>query len=254
MAVMLAAGAFLPARAQVPPADAGIESAPAPTSPQDPETPPGEDSAPDPELSKSFEEMRARLLQGPPQQGFSVIKSSGLNGGCKSATAYNRSSVERVHSELWKEVFDKLKDPAAAPLRDLLLKMFPPLPKAKTTECFQATRVYDRVEAQALWKKLVEFLGFAATASKPMTVTVTTSPPQATAQVYPTANNNLPAPKWTECSFGQLYRGVYRVKVGKDGYKSFDAELGVLAADAVTIHCILAASGAAEASRCAVRD
>ncbi|MCY1023435.1 hypothetical protein [Pyxidicoccus sp. MSG2] len=221
---------------------------PLPQSPPQPEQP----STPDSELSKSFQELEQQLTKR--RQGLSESMSAGLQGGCRGTTAYTRRSVEKTYKEIQAEVLQKVSDPAAAPLRELLEKEFPPLPEAKITECFGATRVYERDDVSSLWTKLAEFFGFAARAANPMTVTVSTIPAEATAQVYPTASVNLPAPKWTECSFDRLYRGVYRMKVSKDGYKPFDQELGVLAADAVTVHCVLAAEDTREPSRCAVKE
>ncbi len=219
---------------------------------QGPQEGPGEPAPPATELSKSFEQMQQELSTR--RQGLSEAMSAGLNGGCRSAKAYSRKSVEKTYKEIQDEVLQKVSDPAAAPLKDLLQKEFPALPEAKVSECFPSTRVYARDEVSSLWTKLAEFLGFASRAANPMTVTVSTSPSNATAQLYPTMSVNLPAPRWTECSFDRLYRGVYRVKVNKDGYKPFDQELGVLAADAVTVHCVLAAEGTREPSRCAVKD
>lgn len=226
-------------RAQVP--DDGGSNEPAPT-----------EVAPDPELSKSFAKMREQLQRKRP--GISSLRSAGLNGACKSVKAYSRTTVERAYNQLQTEVFDQVKDPAAAPLKDLLEKEFPPLPEAKTSECYGATPVYERTVVDSLWERCVKFLGFASEAAKPMAVKVTTTPEEAIAQVRPAVGPQAPASKWTDCTFEGLYRGVYRVRVNKDGYKPFDEELGVLAGDSVTVHCKLAASGAGEPSRCAVQD
>lgn len=193
------------------------------------------------ELQKSLGQVRGNLES---------VRATDTSGPCRNARGFTASSVSRTYEIIRGRAFAPVESPEAAPLRELLVRRFPEMPKERNS-CFAAVDAIDEGSVSGFLSNVDAFLIFARRNAKPMTVVVYANKPKAVANLHP-SSGGVPQPdQFTTATFDEQFRGIYSLTVRKDGFKKFDDEIGELAKDKVKIWCDLVADGNAGESICA---
>lgn len=180
-----------------------------------------------------------------------AIRSSERTEGCANAQGIPIAAVQESYKDLRTEAFAAVKAPEAYPLREHLKWTFPSEP-TRRSRCFPSAEVADAKSVDETYRKIRELFASVEQRAKRMTVIVFADQPRALVTIQPSAGGIAPAPRWTTSTFDGLYRGLYRLTVEKQGFGTFDKDLGELTADTVTIECELAPVESNVPSVCAV--
>jgi hypothetical protein len=107
-------------------------------------------------------------------------------------------------------------------------------------------------QADSSWDELRNFItSFMASARLAVDLSVASEPDGAQVQLQAGEGGSAPLSIDTTCQLRNVWRGLYRMTVGKTGYKSAVLDLDLVNQGALSVSCVLAKAGDGESSRCA---